>query len=391
MTPAAAAKPSVTPSAVTPLASGRVFNFSAGPSVLPLEVLQQIQTDIVNIGGTGIGILEHSHRGKLIDRVFGECEADIRAIAGVPANYKILFMTGGASGQNHLLPMNFMMPGTTADYLVTGHWASQTWLQAKKLAGKPTFGNAHLACDTAASKHSTIPADGELKYSAKPAYVHYCSNNTLEGTQWHRTPAVPSGVPLVCDICSDIYSRPIDLTKFALVYAGAQKNLGPAGVTLVIAREDFIQSGNKDIADLCQYRTYVPDLSRPNTPPVFPIYVMGLMAKWILRHGGPVKCLENIAASNAAKAKLVYDVLDGSRFYVPHARREDRSTMNATFRLPSEQLTDVFVAEAAAQGLDGVRGHRNVGGIRASFYNAMPTEGCKALADFMREFERRHG
>lgn len=386
MAPVASAKV-VAPSAVTPLASGRVFNFSAGPSVLPLEVLEEVQRDVVNIAGSGIGILEHSHRGRVVDKVFGECEADIRAIAAVPANYKILFMTGGASGQNHLLPMNFMTPGTTADYVVTGHWANQTWLQGKKLSGKPTFGRAHLAFDTTGTKHSTIPGDGELKLSSRPSYVHYCSNNTLEGTQWHRVPAVPAGVPLVCDACSDIYSRPIDISKFALVYAGAQKNLGAAGVTLVIGREDFLQSGSREIADLCQYRTFIPDFSRPNTPPVFSIYVMGLVAKWIIRQGG----LEKIGASNAAKAKLVYDVLDASTFYQPHAAKEARSLMNATFRLPSEQLTDAFVAEAAAAGLDGVRGHRNVGGIRASFYNAMPVEGCRALAEFMRQFEQRHG
>lgn len=379
--------PSTPASATTPLASGRVFNFSAGPSALPEEVLRQIQQDVWNINATGMGILEHSHRGSLIDAVFAQAEADVRAAGSIPATHRILFMTGGASAANYLLPMNFMTPGATADYIVTGHWANQTWLQAQKLAGKPGFGSAHLAADTAATAHSTIPAAAELRFSSSPAYVHYCSNNTLEGTQWHRIPETPPGVPLCVDVCSDIFSRPTDFSRLALAYAGAQKNLGAAGTTIVIIRDDFAQRGNRDIADLLQFRTYIPDLSRPNTPPVFAIYVVGLMARWILRHGG-VAAMER---HNAAKAKLVYDVLDRSTFYKAHARPADRSLMNITFRLPTEALTDRFVEQAAAEGLANLRGHRNVGGIRASLYNAMPIEGATALAQFMREFERRHG
>ncbi len=374
-------------SAVTQTASGRVFNFSAGPSCLPEEVLTQIQQDVWNIGGTGMGILEHSHRGALVDRVFAEAERDIRAIANVPSTYKILFMTGGASAANYLLPMNFMTPGTTADYLVTGHWANQTWLQAQKLSGKPTFGSAHLAVDTKDKGHSYIPSASQLRFSPKPAYLHYCSNNTLEGTQWHRVPEAPAGVPIACDVCSDIYSRPIDVTKFALLYAGAQKNLGAAGTTVVIGRDDFLQSGSRDIADLLQFRTYIPDYSRPNTPPVFAIYVVGLMAKWILKNGG----LGAMARANEAKAKLVYDAIDATPFYSPHAEKSARSLMNITFRLPSETLTDRFASEGAAAGLENLRGHRNVGGIRVSMYNAMPLAGAKALASFIQEFARKNG
>ncbi len=382
-TPASAsAKP-----AVTHGASGRIFNFSAGPGTLPEAVLRQIQSDVWNIGGSGIGILEHSHRGKVVDKVFAECEADLRTLANIPANYKITFLTGGASAQNHMIPMNYMTPGKTGDYIVTGHWSEQTYKQAVKLAGKPGYGSVHLAATTADRKHSYIPSDEQLAYSANPAYVHYCSNNTLYGTEWHRIPKVPAGVPLIADTSSHMYSRPIDLTKFAMVYAGAQKNLGPAGTTLCIIREDFAEAGSKDIPDLLQYRSFVPDLSRPNTPPVFAVYVMGLIAKWILSSGG----LAAMQKHNEAKAKHIYDAIDSTPFYTGHAEKSARSLMNITFRLPSEELTDAFVKEAAAQGLDGLKGHRNVGGIRASTYNAMPEAGCKALADFMREFARTRG
>jgi phosphoserine aminotransferase len=373
--------------AAKPAASGRLFNFSAGPGTLPEEVLKQVQEDVWNIGGSGIGILEHSHRGKVVDKVFAECEADIRSLAGIPANYKILFLTGGASAQNYMIPMNFMGPGKIGDFLITGFWALKTAEQAKKFSGKPGFGTAHVAADTKDQNHSYIPTDAQIKYSDKPSFVHYCSNNTLEGTEWFHIPAAPAGVPLICDTSSHMYSRPLDITKYAMVYAGAQKNLGPAGVTLAIVRDDLIDSGSKEIADLLQYRTFVPELSRPNTPPVFAVYVMGQVVKWIKKSGG----LAAMQKHNEAKAKLIYDVLDSTKFYTPHAKPDARSLMNITFRLPSDALTDAFVKEATAQGLDGLKGHRNVGGIRASTYNAMPKAGCEALAAFMREFERKNG
>lgn len=369
------------------MSAGRVYNFSAGPGMLPEEVLKQVQADVWNVGGSGIGILEHSHRGKVVDRIFEECEADIRQLAGIPANYKILFLTGGASAQNHMIPMNWMKPGTTADYLVTGNWSQRTYDQAAKFSGKQGFGTAHLAVTSVDKNHSYIPEDSQIKYSPRAAYVHYCSNNTLYGTEWFRVPVVPAGVPLICDASSHFYSRPMDVSRYAMVYAGAQKNMGPAGVTLAIVRDDLIESGSKEIADLLQYRTYVGELSRPNTPPVFAVYVMGLVAKWIARQGG----LGAMQKHNEAKAKLIYDALDGTRFYEPHARPEARSLMNITFRLPSDALTDKFVKEAASAGLDGLKGHRSVGGIRASVYNAFPKEGCKALADFMREFAKKNG
>jgi phosphoserine aminotransferase len=384
MTTLAAPTHSVKPSA----ASGRIFNFSAGPGTLPEEVLKQVQQDVWNIGGSGIGILEHSHRGRLVDKVFAECEADLRSLANIPANYKILYLTGGASAQNHMIPMNFLPSGKTGDYIVTGHWSEQPYKQAVKLAGKPGYGSAHLAYTTADKNHSYIPSDEQLKFSASPAFVHYCSNNTLYGTEWFRLPKTPAGVPVICDTSSHMYSRPIDITKFAMVYAGAQKNLGPAGATLCIIREDFAETGSKDIPDLLQYRKFIPELSRPNTPPVFAVYVMGLVAKWIIKNGG----LAAMQKHNEAKAKLIYDALDANLgFYQPHAEKSARSLMNITFRLPSEELSDTFVKEAAAAGLDGLKGHRNVGGIRASVYNAMPKAGCEALGSFIREFAKKNG
>lgn len=363
----------------------RVFNFSAGPGCLPEEVLKQVQQDVWNIGGSGIGILEHSHRGKVVDKIFEECEADIRKLANIPANYKILYLTGGASAQNHMIPMNFMPVGSTADYIVTGHWSQKTYEQAMKMG--PHFGKAHLAATTKDQNHSSIPADDQIKYSAAPAYVHYCSNNTLYGTEWFRVPKSPAGCPLICDASSHFYSRPIDLSKYAMVYAGAQKNMGPAGVTLCIIRDDLIERGSKEIPELLQYRSFVPEFSRPNTPPVFAVYVMGQIAKWITRSGG----LTAMQKHNEGKAKLIYDVIDGSKFYKGHAKPEARSLMNLTFRTPNEKLDDLFVTEAKKLGMDGLKGHRATGGMRASIYNAFPRAGCEALAAFMKDFEKKNG
>lgn len=367
----------------------RIFNFSAGPGVLPEEVLRQVQQDVLNCRGSGVGILEHSHRGKVVDQIFEECEADCRKVGGVPPEFRILFLTGGASAQNHMVPMNFLPPGRTGDYIITGYWAQKSYDQAEKMSkftGSP-YGRAHVAGTTRDQNHSVIPADAELRYSDRPAYVHYCSNNTIAGTQWRRVPRVPDGSPLICDMSSDMYSKPVDWSKFAMVYAGAQKNLGPAGTTLVIIRDDMVERGSKELPDLLQYRTYVPELSRPNTPPVFAIYVMGLVFKWQLAQGG----LAAIEKKNAAKAAHIYQVLDTSKFYRGHARPEARSLMNITFRLPTEALEEKFVKDAKAAGFDSLKGHRSVGGIRASTYNAFPEAGCIAFAQFMRDFEKKNG
>lgn len=373
-------------------AGKRAYNFSAGPGVLAEEVILQAQQDLWSIDGSGIGIMEHSHRGKVFDRVLAEAVDACRQVGNVPANYKILFLTGGATTQNDMVPKNFIPDGGGAAFLTTGYWAEKTWEEAKA-----HFPASYEAWDGRAVKHTYCPSDGELRWGAKPAYVHMCSNNTIYGTQWRnadgssRYPTMPwNDVPLVCDMSSDIYSRPLDITRFGLIYAGAQKNVGIAGTTLVILREDLADTAKKlgrKLFTMENYATHVKGESRHNTPPAFSIYLSGLVFKWILKQGG----LAAMHARNMEKAQLIYDVLDASSFYKGHARGDSRSPMNILFRTPAPELDDKFIAEALKAGMDQLKGHRSTGGIRASTYNAMPREGCKALADFMREFERRNG
>ncbi|MEK6701167.1 MAG: 3-phosphoserine/phosphohydroxythreonine transaminase [Planctomycetota bacterium] len=397
--------PSSLKSAVTPLASGRIFNFSAGPGCLPEEVLKQVQADCFNIAGSGIGILEHSHRGKVFDKVLAEAFEDFRAISNLPKNYQVLFLTGGATTQNYMVPLNLKSYSETADYVTTGYWAEKALEHAK------VYGTVTEAATSKDKNHSYIPSDAQIKHSPKAAYLHYCSNNTIFGTEWHeldaagnntwrhRVPTAPAGVPIVCDMSSDIYARPIDFTKFAMVYAGAQKNLGAAGTTLVVIRDDMLEKkptdkdgSAREIPWLLQYRTFAKDESRPNTPPVFAIYICGQVFKWIRKQAeGGRSCLDVIGERNIRKAGLVYSVLDSSKFYKGHAHPTARSLMNLTFKCPTPELDDKFCKESTAAGLDGMKGHRSTGGMRASVYNAMPEAGCKALADFMREFERKNG
>ncbi len=355
----------------------RAYNFSAGPAVLPESVLKQAQKDIWNINNTGIGILEHSHRGKTFDPINDALEADCRALANIPANYKVLFLTGGASSQFYQVPMNFLKKGETADYIVTGTWSEKAVKEAK------LYGNVHIAATSKETNYNFIPSDDEIKYSASPKYVHFTSNNTIFGTEFKREPKSPAGVPVICDTSSDMFSRPIDVSKYAMIYAGAQKNLGPAGATLVIVREDYMNSGPADIPTMLQYRTHAGEKSLYNTGPVFAMYVVGLVFKWIREFGG----LAAMAEYNEAKAKIIYDHLDNSKFFKGHARADSRSLMNITFRGPSEELEAKFCSEATKKGLDGLKGHRSVGGMRASVYNAFPIEGCKKLVEFMKEFE----
>ncbi len=383
---AVASKPATSPSAVTNTASGRIFNFSAGPGCLPEEVLKEAQQDIWNIAGSGVGILEHSHRAKVYDKVLAEAEANCRKIANIPANYKVLFLTGGATSQNFMVPANLLAQDQTADYLTTGYWAEKSAEQAK------LYGTVHEAWDGRATKHSFIPSDAEIKYSKAPAYVHMCSNNTIYGTQWKRVPAVPAGVPIINDASSDIYSEPIDVTKFGMIYCGAQKNIGIAGTTLAIIKDELLARNPRELPLMLQYRVHAKDESRHNTPPVFAIYMSGLVFKWIIKQGG----LEALAKRNQEKAKLIYDVLDSSKFYKGHARPDSRSLMNITFRVSPEikgceELDAKFLSEAGKAGLDQMKGHRATGGMRASTYNAMPKAGCEALAAFMREFEKKNG
>jgi phosphoserine aminotransferase len=362
--------------------STRVFNYSAGPGCMPEDVLAQIQQDVWDCRNSGVGILEHSHRAKVYDKILAEAFEDCRKVGSIPSTHHILFLTGGSTQQNFMVPMNFLPADKSgvADYFNTGYWANRSIEDAK------IFGHIHEAASSKPANFAFIPSHAETKYSASPRYVHYTSNNTIFGTQHHAhaMPTPPKGAALVCDMCSDIFSRPVDYSKYDLVYASAQKNLGPAGVSIVIIRDEFMKTGRRDIPHMLQYRTFAEQESRPNTPPVFPIYCVGLMLKWILAKGG-VGYFEKF---NADKAKIVYDVLDQSKFYKPHARLDSRSLMNITFRCPTPELDDKFCKDAEKAGLDCLKGHRATGGMRASLYNAMPMDGAKALAQFMREFER---
>ena len=358
--------------------SDRIHNFGAGPGVLPEPVLRQAQQDIWNIGGSGIGIMEHSHRGKLFDRVIVEAEQNCRALSGIPDNYDVLFLQGGASLQFSMIPQNLLGKDQAADYINTGVWSQKAIKEAKAL------GKVHIAASTESDSFIRVPRADEIRYSEKPAYVHFTSNNTIYGTQWASEPAFPAGVPVICDASSDIYSRPIDITKYGLVYAGAQKNLGPSGVVLVIIRKDLVERGATDLPTMLQYRTHAKERSLYNTPPTMGIYIMGEVFKWIKDQGG----LKAMESRNEEKAALLYDFLDGSEFFRGTAERASRSRMNVCFRGPSEELEAKFISEATKKGLDGLKGHRSAGGMRASIYNACPKASVEALVAFMKEFER---
>jgi len=358
--------------------SDRIYNFSAGPATLPEPVLKQAQQDIWNIAGSGIGVLEHSHRGKVFDKVADEAEQGCRELAGIPDNYRVLFLQGGASLQFAMVPMNLLPKGATADYLVTGVWSQKAVKEAKVL------GKVHEAASSGDQNFNYIPAQSAIRYSERPAYVHITTNNTIFGTQWPSEPEVPVGVPLIADTSSDMFSRPIDASKYGLIYAGAQKNLGPSGVVLVIVRDDLVEAGPKDLPVMLQYRTHATDKSMYNTPNTFGIYLMGQVFKWIQDLGG----LRAMAEQNTEKAKILYDYLDQSDFFRGTARPDSRSLMNVCFRAPTEDLEAKFVSEAAKRGLDGLKGHRSAGGMRASIYNAFPRTGVQALVNYMKDFER---
>ena len=355
----------------------RIFNFSAGPAVLPLSVLEEARQALISLGDTGIGILEHSHRGKAFLAVYEEAEALCRELAGIPANYRVLFLQGGASTQFFMIPMNFLRPDQTADYLVTGAWSQSAVKEAQR------FGTVHIACSSEDRNFCYIPATCEFTKGA--AYVHFTSNNTIFGTEFSSPPSIP-GETLICDASSDIFSRPIDVSKYAIIYAGAQKNLGPSGVTLVIIRDDLVEKGPSDLPTMLQYRTHAKQQSMYNTPPTFGLYVMGLVFKWIKQQGG----LEAIERLNRDKADKLYRYLDGSRLFRATAEPGSRSLMNVTFVTGNAELDDKFVKQAQNAGLDGLKGHRSVGGMRASLYNAFPSAGVDALLDVMRSFESEH-
>jgi phosphoserine aminotransferase len=357
--------------------TNRIHNFSAGPAVLPEPVLRKAQEAIWNVAGSGIGIIEHSHRGKVFDRIINEAEEACRNLGGIPDNYRVLFLQGGASLQFAMVPMNLLRPESTADYLVTGVWSQKAVKEAKPVA------KVHIAATSETTNFDRIPKTSEIRYSPRPTYVHITTNNTIFGTQWPAEPPVPENVPLIADASSDIYSRPIDIRKYGLIYAGAQKNLGPSGVVLVIIRDDLVEAGATSLPTMLQYRTHVEEKSLYNTPPTFGIYVMGEVFKWIQSQGG----LTAMAEHNRAKAQLLYDYLDDSDFFRGTAQADSRSLMNICFRGPSEELEAKFISEATKRGLDGLKGHRSVGGMRASIYNACPRKSVEALVDFMKEFE----
>jgi phosphoserine aminotransferase len=361
----------------------RVYNFAAGPAVLPIPVLEQVQRDLVALPGVGMSILEISHRSKTFESIMAQAEADIRALAGIPAHYRVLFLQGGASLQFSMVPMNLLDEAGVADYVDAGSWAEKAIQEARKV------GRVHVVASTKAEGYARIPGQREMTFSPDAAYVHITSNNTIEGTQYRRLPDT-GAVPLVSDTSSDMFSRPLDITRHALVYAGAQKNMGPAGVTVVIVREDLLSRSAARASSLpamMSYAVHAEHRSLYNTPPVFAVYTLGLVMKWLIGQGG----LASIAGVNEHKAARLYAEIDRTGFYRGTAAIADRSLMNVTFRLETEDLETRFIAGATAAGLDGLKGHRAVGGIRASIYNAFPADGVAALVDFMKEFERQHG
>ena len=360
--------------------TNRIYNFSAGPAVLPLEVLEEAQRDLVALPGVGMSVLEISHRSKAFDEIIQGCEADIRSLAGIPENYHVLFLQGGASLQFSMVPMNLMPTGGKADYVSTGSWSKKAIKEAQKV------GNVRVAASTESENFTRVPRQDELDLDPEASYVHITTNETIHGVEWKYDPET-GGVPLVADASSDIFGRPINIQKYALIYAGAQKNLAPAGVTLVFIRDELLARSPQGMQTMLDYNTHAKNKSLYNTPPVFTIYVMRLVMKWLVDGGG----LEAAEQRNQQKAKLIYDVIDASGFYKGHAHPDCRSLMNVTFRLPSEDLEKQFVGEATRSGLDGLKGHRSVGGIRASIYNAFPKDGVEALGAFMKEFERTHG
>ncbi len=358
----------------------RVFNFAAGPAVMPLPVLEEIQRDLLALPDVGMSVLEISHRSKTFDEIIGRAESGLRDLLGIPSNYHVLFLQGGASLQFSMIPMNFLPADGSADYIVTGSWGKKALKEAKRV------GAVNVAATMADGGFTRIPSDDELTLNSHAAYVHLTTNETIEGVQWKHEPAV-GNVPLIADASSDILSRAIPVDRYALIYAGAQKNIGPSGVTVVIIRDDLLKSIPEGMHTMLDFRTHVENKSLYNTPNTWGIYIISLVCKWLSDKGG----LAAMHRENEEKAKILYDAIDATDFYRGHADHDCRSTMNVTYRLPSEELEKKFTAEATAQGLDGLKGHRSVGGIRASIYNAFPRAGVEALVSFMKDFERKNG
>ena len=362
------------------MSNHRIINFSAGPAALPLPVLEQAQRELVSLPGVGMSVMEISHRSETFKSILNNAVDDIRKLADVPSRYKILILQGGASLQFSMVPMNLLEAGSTADYIDTGSWSKKAIKEAQRV------GLVNIAGTGKTEGYSRIPGQGEVNLTAGASYAHITSNNTIEGTEWSALPQL-GDTPLVADASSDILSKPIDVGRYGLIYAGAQKNLGPAGITLVIIREDLLERSGDTLPAMLDYRTHAANDSLYNTPNTFGVYILGLTVKWLRSLGG----LSAIGEINARKAAKLYAEIERSGFYRPSANKESRSLMNVTFRLETEELEALFVKEASAAGLDGLKGHRSVGGMRASIYNAFPEEGVDTLVEFMREFEQRMG
>jgi phosphoserine aminotransferase len=356
----------------------RAFNFSPGPAVLPLEVLEEARDELLDWGGSGMSVMEISHRSKSFVEVATRAESDLRWLMSIPANYKVLFMQGGASAQFSLVPLNLSAPSSTADYLNTGHWSQRGITEAAR------YCTVHVAGD-AGGDYRRVPPQTELRFSGSAAYVHYTPNETISGVEFGYVPETGT-VPLVADMSSSILSRPIDVAKFAVIYAGAQKNIGPSGLTVVIVREDLLGRARPDTPHVFDYKAIADNQSMLNTPPTFAWYMAGLVFKWLRAAGG----VAEIGKRNQAKAAMLYACIDGSRLYRNSVAADARSWMNVTFTLGNPAFDSEFLDAAAAAGLKGLKGHRVVGGMRASLYNAMPIDGVEKLCNFMRDFERRH-
>ena len=359
----------------------RIYNFSAGPAILPLEVLEKAQSEMLSLNGIGMSVMEISHRSKHFAPVLEGAERGIRELLNVPGNYKILFLQGGASLQFSMIPMNFLKANESADYIVTGAWGVKAVREAQKC------GNVNTIFSSEPENFKSVPSPDELNFSVNARYIHYTSNETIEGVEF-KYDLDGKGIPIVCDASSNILSKPIDVEKYALIYAGAQKNIGPSGVTLVVIRDDLLEQVPENQHSMLDYRAIAKNDSMLNTPNTWGIYIINLVCEHLKKHGG----LAVMQRKNEEKAGILYDAIDRSDgFYQGHARRAARSAMNVTFRLPTEELENRFASEATANGLDGLKGHRSVGGIRASIYNAFPKAGVEALIDFMRDFADKNG
>jgi phosphoserine aminotransferase len=356
----------------------RVFNFSPGPAVLPLEVLEKARDELLDWRGSGMSVMEISHRSESFVEVAAQAEADLRELMSIPRNYRVLFMQGGASAQFSLVPMNLSAPNSTVDYINTGHWSQRGITEAAR------YCTVHLAGD-AGGNYMRVPAQAELRGSGRASYLHYTPNETISGVEFGYVPD-GNGVPLVADMSSSILSRPIEVGKFGLIYAGAQKNIGPSGLTVVIVRDDLLGHARPDTPHVFDYHAIADNQSMLNTPPTFAWYMAGLVFKWLKAAGG----VREIGKRNLAKAAMLYAAIDGSRLYKNTVASDARSLMNVTFTLQDHELDAEFLAAAAAAGLQGLKGHRVLGGMRASLYNAMPIAGVEKLCAFMRDFEQRH-